>query len=411
MQSEQIRYFLEKFALGNYSEEEHQQFIDWLKTASMKEVESKVEEYKSIAGSRPALMNANPQLIAQIEAALDQYELGSERQKSSKAKVVWLHRYKNMAAAAVLILLGSAYFLLFNKTAKQTEIVKTAVPDDVKAPASNRAMITLANGQKVYLDSAGNGTLATQGDVNVIKTGDGQIIYDNPQLTTHKQQIDYNTLSNPRGSKVINMILADGSKVWLNAGSSLTYPVAFIGTERKVSITGEAYFEVAKVSSPPTDRGGREGAIPFKVSNGKMEVTVLGTRFNVNAYDDEDATKVTLLEGSVKINKGNATSLLKPGQQARISSDIKTGSDIDMDEVMAWKNGKFQFGEAADIATIMRQIVRWYDVDVEYKGAIAGHIGGTMSRNVNVSQVFKMLEMTGAVRFQIDGKKVIVMPK
>ena len=142
-----------------------------------------------------------------------------------------------------------------------------------------------------------------------------------------------------------------------------------------------------------------------------MEVTVLGTRFNVNAYDDEDATKVTLLEGSVKINKGNATSLLKPGQQARISSDIKTGNDIDMDEVMAWKNGKFQFGEAADIATIMRQIVRWYDVDVEYKGEIAGHIGGTMSRNVNASQVFKMLEMTGAVRFQIDGKKVIVMPK
>ncbi len=380
----------------------------------MKEVETIVEEYKSIVESRPALMNANPQLIAQIEAALDQYELGSERQKASKAKVVWLHRYRKIVAvAAVLILLGSAYFLFFIKTAKQTEIAETTVPDDIKAPASNHAMITLANGQKIYLDSAGNGTLTIQGDVNVIKTGDGQIIYDDSRLTTHNPQLIYNTLTNPRRSKVINITLADGSKVWLNAGSSLTYPVAFIGTERKVSITGEAYFEVTPLS-PPT--GGGQGKFPFIVkfktpSGDEGEVTVLGTLFNVNAYDDEVATKVTLLEGSVKINEGNAASLLKPGQQARISSDIKTGNDVDMDEVMAWKNGKFQFGEAADIASILRQISRWYDVDVEYKGAVTGHIGGTISRNVKVSQVFKMLEMTGAVRFQIEGKKVIVMPK
>jgi ferric-dicitrate binding protein FerR (iron transport regulator) len=135
---------------------------------------------------------------------------------------------------------------------------------------------------------------------------------------------------------------------------------------------------------------------------------VLGTHFNVNTYDDEAEIKITLLEGSVKVSKGDKTNLLKPGEQAQITSDIKV-VNADTEQAIAWKNGKFQFGEGADIAFVMRQIARWYDVNIEYKGAITGHIGGTISRNVNASQVFKMLEMTGSMKFQIDGRKIIVM--
>lgn len=304
-------------------------------------------------------------------------------------------------AASIILIIGiGTYFLFSIKTSGRHEIVKmTEAENDVKAPETNRAIVILANGQKIPLDSAVSGQLATQGNVKLVKLANGQIAYETlaGEMLT---EIKYNTLENPRGSKVIDMTLVDGSRVWLNAGSSVTYPVAFVGNERKVTITGEAYFEVTHDRSKP-----------FLLSKGDLQIEVLGTHFNVNAYDDENDIKVTLLEGSVKIKKGNFAGLLKPGQQAMVSSDIKIGDDANVEEIMAWKNGKFDFGEAADISTIMKQISRWYDVEVEYKGIIKGHIGGTISRNINASQVFRMLEKTGLATFQIDGKKVIVIPK
>ncbi len=310
-------------------------------------------------------------------------------------------------AASIILTLGLSYWLYERQGthSDQNEIPVAKVSNDIKAPGNSRAMITLADGRKVYLDSAGKGTLATQGNVQLVKLADGQIAY-HQKPESGNQELEYNTLFNPRGSKVVSVTMADGTKVWLNAESSLRYPTAFIGKERKVEITGEAYFEVAP--SVSADDGTKK---TFIVQKGDMRITVLGTHFNVNAYDDETVAKVTLLEGSVKINSGNTSGLLKPGQQARISSGIKIGDDVDLEEVMAWKNGKFQFGDATDIATIMKQVGRWYDVDIEYKGTITRHIGGTISRFENASQVLKMLEMTGSVSFKIDGKKVIVMPK
>ena len=205
------------------------------------------------------------------------------------------------------------------------------------------------------------------------------------------------------------MVLADGSKVWLNAASSLRFPATFTGSERKVELTGEGYFEVAK-----------NAAMPFKVDvAGKGEVEVLGTHFNINAYEDEATINTTLLEGKIKLTATDSrlpahdSWLLSPGQQAQLSANggISLNRNPDTEEVMAWKNGKFHFGEAADIQTIMRQIARWYDVQVEYKGKVTEHIGGTISRNVNVSKVLEMLEMTGTVNFWVNGKKVTVMPQ
>lgn len=313
--------------------------------------------------------------------------------------------WRKVAAAVAVIVLGTgAYFMFFNKKATddgQKLIVKQ--PTDVKAPETNRAMITLADGRKVYLDNAANGQLAMQGNVKLVKLANGQIAYSH-ESGVGSQELVYNTLSNPKGSKVIDMALADGSHVWLNAGSSVTFPVAFTGSERKVTITGEAYFEVA-----------HNPAMPFKVSKGEMEVTVLGTHFNVNAYDDEKEIKVTLLEGSVKVVSTLSRNdvVIKPGQQATLrqaqgDKELKVVNGVDMEQVMAWKNGYFSF-DNTDLETVMRQIARWYDVEVVYEGAIPDmRFGGDISRNNNASQVLKILEES-KVKFRIEGKKIVVM--
>jgi ferric-dicitrate binding protein FerR (iron transport regulator) len=282
-------------------------------------------------------------------------------------------------AASIIFTLGAgSYFLFFNKPAGQNNIAKTtnSVFHDLQAPEANRAMITLSNGQKVYLDSTTNGKIIQQGGVEIVKLADGKIAYRGTTTELLK-----NTLSNPKGSKVIDMALSDGSHVWLNAGSSVTFPLAFTGNERKVSITGEAYFEIA-----------HDAARPFFVSKGDVQVQVLGTHFNVNGYDDEADIKVTLLEGSVKITSGNRSGLLKPGQQAQVAPEAGMGSiriqnEVDLDEVVAWKNGIFNFTNV-DLPIIMRQLARWYDVDIIYEGEIpARKFEGKIQRNLNLGQV------------------------
>jgi len=319
---------------------------------------------------------------------------------TSQAKIISLKRtwYRISAAAIIILMLGAGtYFLFFNR-AKQAEITKTVLTPDIKAPETNRAMITLGNGQKIYLDSVPNGTLANEGSVRLIKSTDGKVIYDVSKVVTNNTPLTYNTLSNPRGSKVIDMTLSDGTQVWLNAGSSVTYPIAFTGNERKVTITGEAYFEVA-----------HEKSKPFLVSKGDMQVEVLGTHFNVNAYDDESEINVTLLEGSVKVynNKGAVT--IKPGEQVQITINQQPviNKQTDLEEVMGWKNGKFFF-TSADIKTIMRQVARWYDVEVIYEERTPDQLfGGEVPRNSNLSQMMKILEYSG-VHYDINGKKIII---
>ena len=371
-----------------------------------------VEEWKQLSQ-----LLKDPSYHTELEAIIDQQLAGNEfevkedeairelifeklerSRKNSNGlirRMIW--RRIAVAASIILILGIGSYFVFFNKSLKQDKIVKTIVPDDVKAPETTSAMITLANGQKIYLDSTADGALAMQGNTKLVKLANGEIAYQTASGEISKE-IKFNTLENPRGSKVINMTFADGSKVWLNAGSSVTYPVVFIGRERKVTITGEAYFEVA-----------HNTAMPFKVSQGETVITVLGTHFNMNAYDDEADIKVTLLEGKVDVN----ATLLKPGQQAQVDPSASSGGvniidNVDLDAVMAWKNGLFSF-KGTDIYTIMKQVARWYDVEVEYKTTIKEKFHVEMSRNTNVSNVFKILETTGGVHFKIEGRNIIVV--
>lgn len=300
------------------------------------------------------------------------------------------------AAALILVFLSIGNFFNRNYTVNKKEMagLKPDYKADVAPPDHIKAVLVLANGQKIYIDSAGNGILAQNGNVKVVKNANGELVYSG----TDASETSLNTLILPKGSKPQRLKLADGSLVWLNAASSFTYPMAFSGKERKVILQGEAYFEVAK-----------NAAQPFIVESNGKQVRVLGTRFNVNAYDDEKDTRVTLLEGSVQVAEGNKTGLLKPGQQARLAGEnIVVVNEVDTDEVMAWKNGEFYFN-GADIQTIMRQIEKYYNVEVEYKDAVNYQFVAKISREVPASEFLKILELTNLVHFKIEQDKITVM--
>ncbi len=310
-------------------------------------------------------------------------------------------RFKWLAAAAVLTVISTVVLIFALQKNQQEPIaaVKQKVDLPKIVPGSNQAVLTLANGKSITLNDKANGVLSQEAGVVITKNRDGLVQY----TVTPNAESAINIISTPRGGQY-QLILVDGTKVWLNAASSITFPTKFDGSERKVEITGEAYFEVAKNTK-----------MPFKVKSKHQLVEVLGTHFNVNTYDDELADKTTLLEGSVKVSKVNAGSIeinskiLKPGQQATISgteSQILV-SEADEDEAIAWKKGYFKFNRS-DIQTIMRQVSRWYNVDVEYRGAMNTDLfGGKINRSQNVEEVLGILKM-GEVNVTIKGRTIII---
>ncbi|MEZ2445026.1 FecR family protein [Chitinophaga sp. RCC_12] len=306
---------------------------------------------------------------------------------------------KRVAVAAVfaLALAGVGYWWFVLKAPLKNEVAQANVPDKniPIPPGSNRAVLKLGNGTEVMLDSLKEGMLLQQGQAKIIKSGNGQVSY---KITgTTPAEIVYNTITTPRGGQY-QLTLADGTKVWLNASSSLRYPANFSGKERRVELTGEGYFEVA-----------RNESMPFHVKANSIDVEVLGTHFNINSYKDEPVIRTTLLEGSVKVTSGKQDSRLKPGQEASVitNGDIKLQDDVNTEEVIAWKNGMFQF-KAADIETVLRQAARWYDIQIEYKGGISARFSGQISRSANAEQLFKILELTNKVRFEIHGRNIVV---
>jgi transmembrane sensor len=338
------------------------------------------------------------------EAGSGEWSVVSGEKEGGKIKRLTI--WKRVAVAASLVgVLMVGYWLIKDKTTddgQQTTVVKV---NDVSAPDKNRASIKLADGRIVYLDSMGNGELAMVNGIKINKTEDGKIEYSGGSSVVGGE-LQYNTLSNPRGSKVINMTLVDGSKVWLNAGSSITYPVAFVGNERKVDVTGEAYFEIQ--SSVVSGESGVKR--PFIVSKGDVSVTVLGTHFNVNAYDDESAIRVTLLEGKVNVSTKYDVrgTMIKPGEQASVvNRETSVVRGVNIEQVMAWKNGRFEF-KGTNIETIMRQVEKWYDVDVQFEDKINYNFVADINRDVPVSELLRLLELTNLVHFKVEGNKIIV---
>jgi ferric-dicitrate binding protein FerR (iron transport regulator) len=328
-----------------------------------------------------------------------QEDLNYSIQEHSKYRIFRFRAWQSAAAAAILILLTAGIY--YYQNSPEPVIVKTETPrfrNDV-APGNNKAILTLDDGSKINLDDAKTGILASESNIDIKKTGAGQLEY--AAGTQSVKTVKYNILSTPMGGEY-QLVLPDGSKVWLNSGSTLRFPTAFIGSERIVELKGEAYFDIAK-----------NPKMPFLVrTNNAMDIKVLGTQFNIMAYDDEKNINTTLIEGSVEVLKGSGKTMLKPGQEAilnRGSGNIKVAS-ADLEQAIAWKNGYFIFYNE-NIESIMRKVSRWYNVDVVYQGNLSNKdFVGTISRNKNISELLKMLELTGAVHFSIDGRRITVMP-
>jgi len=391
MNNQQLLNLLNRYMNKEASAEETHELFDYINDPlNAQQVKEVLGDTLNQETEERALPGYRQQLI--LDRIFDHQSLPEKKFKHRAL------RWVKLAAAVLLFVLPGIYFLKTNRP-KPTALAAITKPKQIDVqPGGNKAILTLGDGSQIVLDSARNGLLAHQGNTKVVKSANGHIAY-NTTATGNAAPI-YNTMTTPRGGKY-DLQLADGTKVWLNASSSISYPIAFSGTERRVTITGEVYFEVAK-----------NKAMPFKINvNGQEEVQVLGTHFNIMAYSDEASVKTTLLEGSVKIIKNKMTGMLKPGQQAQLATDGKLSitDDADINAVMAWKNGQTLFVNE-DIKTIMRRVSRWYDIDVEYQGDMPGRLfTGGISRESNLSVLLKVLELN-KIHFKMIGKKLIVSP-
>lgn len=374
MEESELKEILERYRAGESTPEDMAFLESW---------------YLSHNQASPYLMNDNER----IEDVDSVWALIQPQHASSKINL-W---YRVSAAAAILIFFSiGGYFFVKHKNPVQTN----AIAKNDARPGTNKATLTLADGKKLILGDAVTGQLANQAGVVINKTSEGELIYTVRSVNNRAQLAkQFNELETARGEQY-QVVLPDGSHVWLNAASSLKYPVAFSGSERVVELTGEAYFEVA-----------HNKAMPFKVKTLRQEVEVLGTHFNVNAYNDEKITATTLMEGSVKVTSAadHKNTIIKPGQQSVISGSGMQVREVDADEAMAWKNGYFLFNNE-NLGSIMRKISRWYNVEVLYQDDVAQSMvfSGTVSKYKNVLQVIRILELTNAVHFRIDNNKVII---
>jgi transmembrane sensor len=390
MTTETFKELLEQYRAGTLSGAQRQALLDILhspeKRAELEQVFMEDFSYPDSTGT------ADPETL---ELIYQHIRLGIEQKTPIRHLPIWRRYIAAAALTGLVALTGILWWAKRNEVSDSTVAVNV-YKNDVK-PGGNHAILTLANGTHIMLDSAGQGNLVSQGGAQLIKVDSGNLAYK--AMDSNHNTISYNTLATPAGGKY-QVTLSDGTRVWLNALSSIRFPTTFKGSIRSVDLTGEAYFEVAK-----------DKRKPFHVNANGVDVQVLGTEFNVNAYPDEPSIKTTLVQGSVRLAKANATLLLKPGEEGQTSgtSGLVLDKDVDIDQALAWKNGKFSF-EGADIRTIMRQIGRWYNVEVRYQGDPGDYLfDGQIGRDLNLSEVLAGLSKSN-VHFKIDGNVLTVLP-
>lgn len=390
MEKENFHKLLDKYISGEASQEEEQRLLNFYGSFNSS---SEIEKIPELDKLKDKIFDKISEKITPEEDYQPSYNL---------------YYLKSFSIAAMILLtITTGIYFYSNRTIQEEEqFVEISVKNDI-LPGNNKAILTLADGSKISLDDAANGLLASQGNIAITKTENGEIVYEKNNLDKNKEILSpsvINTIQTPKGGKY-QVRLPDGSKVWLNSASTLSYPTAFTGTERKVKLKGEAYFEIASNKK-----------IPFRVESDGQIVEVLGTHFNINSYDDEDFTKTTLLEGSVRVILNSQsdvlgkTRMLKPGEQS-LTNSSQSGIRIenaDTEKAVAWKNGYFKF-KNTPIQQIMREVERWYDVELVYEGTMpTDEFTGFISNEVNISGVLKILEQSGGVKFTVKGKKIKV---
>lgn len=375
-----------KYLSGTLTEPEEQYLFSW-RDASPRNLETftRLTSKEWLAGALEK-MNASGVDMA--------WERLKALEKGAPAKVVpFRKKVLSVAAAAVLFISIGAGIWWFTRPVEKHELAQEQRFRNDVPPGKEGAYLTLANGNKVLLDSMGNGLLEGQSEAGIRKNG-GQLTYE-----AVVGEIVQHTLSTPKGRK-FRLVLADGTVVWLNAESSITFPTAFVGKSREVSISGEAYFEVTKTGKP------------FFAHMDGMKVEVLGTRFNMMNYNDGGSVKATLVEGSVQVEAREGNNLivtqLVPGSEMVLENEKVNVQDADIEGTLAWTNDLFAFNDA-DIRQVMRQLERWYNIEVVYEEKVEKHFTGTIPMNVNISTVLKVLELTKGVKFLVEGRKVTVM--
>jgi hypothetical protein len=401
MNNERLRSLLEQYFNDAISDADREELLSYLNNNPGEVLSAVDEEMLNLKGT-PEFDNTRAQkVLADIKA--------DSRFKDDaivpvpvigKNSIVKLYAGWVKIAAAVLIFVSVGFYFVRRQKmgAVKNEVANTKARI---VPGGNKAILTLATGKSIVLDSAANGALANLGKSQVNKVGDGKLVYDVLPNATHAgvNAVLYNTLTIPPGGQY-QVVLPDGTQVWLNSSSSLSYPTEFSGNSRTVKLTGEAYFEVAKNKDKP-----------FYVEMNNVQVKVLGTHFNISAYADDNDLTTTLLEGSVQISKNGSQALLKPGQQAVIGSNANaiTVSKAHINEAMAWKNGYFMFNDD-NIVDIMKKVSRWYDADIDYKGNFSNQrFGGTFTRSKSITDLLKNLEQISNVHFKITGRRITVM--
>jgi transmembrane sensor len=413
MEGGRLSYLLTRYRTNLCTREELEELFLIVRDSDESLLLPGLQEQWECAGAETAVADADwSGLFEQIRDRthrLDEVRAAEPRGRMRlKRRRRWL-----VAATGLFFLVGGGAMLRFIYLPRP-RVVRAApavrrFKNDVQ-PGGNKAILTLADGSSIVLDSAGNGTLSIQGNTKILKLASGSLAYQQNRHGTVAEQPVYNTISTPRGGQY-QVMLPDGSKVWLDAGSSLRFPTSFTGGMREVQLSGEAYFDIAANPQKPFRVDVRSGG------SGKgaelQHIDVLGTQFNIMAYADEAMVKTTLLEGAVRVGAATGGTLkLAPGDQSQLdrltASHLAMVQDADVDAAVAWKNGYFDFNKA-DIQTIMRQLARWYDVDVSFRGhGSRDHLFyGGMQRNLPLSAVFDILGKSG-VMFSIDGKKVIV---
>ncbi len=384
-----IAYLIAGFIRNTITDKEHQELDDWVNATdkNMLLFEELTDEKNLEANLAWMDQTKSEESFKKLQ------ESGSfkKQTKTFRLKPIWI-------AAASVILLAGALFIYRNSTNKTGLDNDMAIMDTtILQPGGNRATLTLSDGSVIDLTRAKNGLVASENESDIIKTSDGQLVYEGNNLPSEISAI--NKLSTPVGGQ-FQVKLPDGTKVWLNAATTLRYPARFPANERTVEIDGEAYFEVAKNNKQP-----------FRVVlSDNSTVNVIGTHFNVMAYGNENAKDVTLLEGSVLVRSNNKTETLQPGMQAKITANTLTKKDeIDTEQIIGWKNGLFVFHDAT-IQSIMRQVERWYDAKVVFKGETKQLFNATISRREPLSKLLRLLELNGYVHFKIENKIIYVLP-